>query len=165
MWTDERKKQVIDIIMSGGSARDAADKLLVTRNSILGMLNRSGIKIRKMRSNQPPPKPIRIIKANGINIKWAEPAYNEKESSEKAPLDNRKRHPIINGNCAVPITHISSHRCHYPLWHGNTPFKEKKYCGAPTERYPYCEAHRAICFDLVRKPDASRVRPFRRASK
>jgi GcrA cell cycle regulator len=126
MWTKERIAQLCELRDQGFSAEQIAAKIGVTRNAVIGKVNRLGLVKQDTR-----PKTVRKLKPHIRNARL-EPAVQAKP----LPL------PVLDSKSDAPVTllDLEPHHCRWPV--SDAPFM---FCGgAKQDGSSYCEYHADI---------------------
>ena len=73
-------------------------------------------------------------------------AYYAQKKKKAAPKSRRRKKVPLNAPLSIPknIAELSENDCRFPV--GNPGENGFHFCGAGTEKFPYCEYHRAICY-------------------
>ncbi|OAI22902.1 hypothetical protein A1351_20250 [Methylosinus sp. R-45379] len=153
--------------LDGVTASEIAARLGsgISKNGVIGRLRDIGligkgvgratrskpgrVKAAKAPTPSPAQKELAIAPAPETETEWpfAEAVVNARAIVEAA----RAEPPIASGG--ITILQLRNGLCRYPL--GDPRAEDFCYCGAPTRRPLYCEAHHAISF---RPPEPRRSR-------
>jgi len=154
-WTDERIKQMLELLRAGWTAREVATVLGTSKNAIVGKCRRLRYTIMELNKNQ------RRRHGTHVPIGRTAPAVRKATTMSKPkaqiviklraprPRPMKPIEPPKPPAPAVPqelpqtccdIFHLTDHTCRWPMWprHGVDP---KLYCGAPVSGKTYCEDH------------------------
>lgn len=139
-WTEARTELLKSLWADGLSASKCADGIGdVTRNAVIGKVNRLGLTGRKRHC-------AAIAK-----------------QKRKRPVEKRERLPdgalppvkietpvLLSGDYLCSLFELDDHTCRWPTWAEGTPFKDQRYCGIPTanvyEGRPYCTEHSSLVY-------------------
>lgn len=159
MWTEERIAELKRLVEEEGlSSTLAAEKLGVSRNSVMGVCFRKKFKLKgsKQKIRKYTPKPVT----------WVPVVAPKRLLTKGKKLPSVGRLPMRHEEAtkmAVHFEDLEKDMCRWPIWeHKIVPFSEKMFCGCkPMDGKPYCEAHAAIAFT---PPRASTGRVFKLAN-
>ncbi len=133
MWTADRVEQLKALLTEGLSAGQIAARLGVSRNAVIGKVDRGGLHLPRMQGKRgPSSKPRRPRKPRPVMLKPTPPA--------------RPPQPLVPRNIAappslqIPLLSLTAHACRYPDGAQYDP--AKTFCGHPVfEQHVYCESH------------------------
>lgn len=149
MWTQARVDMLRELVAdpTKPSAAVIADAIGgVSRNAVIGKVNRLGLSLPNKGRNQysvgrpRAPRQARQprtakLPRGGFSTVPVEP------TPPPAPV-------VVSYDHMIPFAQLENENCRFPLWSGDPPMNEKLYCGAPTANlakgHPYCPAHCAI---------------------
>lgn len=145
LWTSEDTERLIALVKSGYSGGAIAEKLGITRSSVIGKAHRLGLKIgnsrnglsNKLAAKLRKPHQTPFNKRRDIKV-ISKPVY------EKAPVPPQS----IEDVARLTFPELEAHHCRFPVGHPKEP--GFGFCGlerAPGR--PYCESHAARCFTPV----------------
>ena len=122
-WTDERIARLKEMWAAGESAAVIGAELGVTRNSIIGKVNR-----------------LRLASHKATPRKPKEPSRPRKSPTVAKAIEQ----PVHVPQCEpVSFMELGDHSCHYPVTDDH-PFM---FCGADNHgEHSYCGYHYAICY-------------------
>jgi GcrA cell cycle regulator len=141
-WTDERFERLKNLFEAGLTCREIADELGVSRNAVIGKLNR-----------------LNLTRDTSVGARRAAPKDAAKASRPKAiprlqyqllkavygearpAADNA---PIESGHCCS-LLELSEKRCRWPI---STPGEaDFRFCGnTPLDGLPYCAGHTRLAY-------------------
>jgi GcrA cell cycle regulator len=153
IWKDEDVQQMLKLLGEGLSATVVGRRFGVTRNAIIGKLNRLKIKVgdltgfntRRITARAEARKNHRVRPRLALYDGWR-PARKGNVVTFKP-----KPKPVINLDHKCTIIGLNSKTCRWPLWADAD--NDRFYCGAPIEGLTYCPAHSSAA---GRKYDPSR---------
>ena len=124
----KRRDDVKRLWIEGKSGAQIAEELgLKSRNVVMGIVYRDGIRRRQPKPTAPPP---------------AKPVFVADPIAQLAAVSTRSDAAIEGGPlCDAPLPD-TRHQCKYI--YGNSP--DWKACGRPISTGVYCEGHNAICY-------------------
>lgn len=140
-WTEDRKAEAKKLyIDEDKSSSVVAAHIGTTRNAVIGIINRMGLK--KDNPNKKgvkgPPKP-RVYKR-------ARTAAEKVQRRSESPLPQ-----IIRGEDIPPllasVLGLNEKTCAYPYG-----IRDYQFCGRPRAHGSFCEQHGAICYNEPRIP-------------
>lgn len=136
-WTDGQLDVVKALAAGGHSARLIAEELNTTRNSIIDICRRKGIKLVWQGTTVKKTARARIhtrVSVTSLRAKITTP-------TPKPPRERPHLTPDPTHRCT--FFELNTERCRWPLWGMEMPkFWEQFYCGAPTkEESSYCCMH------------------------
>lgn len=143
-WTDERCDMLRTLYAEGLSAGQVGFELGVTRNAVIGKVNRLGLTRASHPSSSPRkfhPKhrPVRTEKFKP-HVRLAEPPPEPQPmveiSDDDIPIEQRRT-----------LLQLEARHCRWPCGRPGTP--DFFFCGSPTADFPsvpYCPAHAARAF-------------------
>ncbi len=145
-WPLDRILRLIELRNLNWSGRRIGAEMGVTRNIVLGKLNRMGLSCtsarpprqRVMRLRPPRPKRPSRPKATlaGLNVyrRWIPPVQATRTAPQAPP------EPLPETR--VTIWDIGPHSCRWPLFAGDESADDKFYCGGVSlAGAPYCAHH------------------------
>lgn len=124
-WTEDRVERLkadvaLNISATAIAARLSDDEVTITRNAVLGKLDRMGLKL------------------NYRGVKTRTTPFRGLRTKE---IERRKKK--CGEFMGIPLLDLQPDQCRYPQ--GEGPFL---FCGQPQqEGQPYCDTHCAICFN------------------
>ncbi len=139
-WNDENRETARRMYLDEDKSSSIVGAHLgVTRNSVIGIINRMGLKKDKKV----------VVKGPKIEHKKyvrARTAADRVERRAEGPV------PVLVHGEAIPpllesVMDLNSHRCAYP--YGAHSFK---FCGRPKVRGAFCSAHAELCYNPLYKP-------------
>lgn len=133
VWDDEKAKAVADLAAEGLTSTQISNRLGYTRNQIIGVCKRRGIKLHSRNGDQNPLGAI-VAKKNKGRV------YREPNAKTATPVEVPESVPCT-------LMELNIDKCHFPLWGPNTAFEDKRYCGAWTAHYPYCTGHQSVVWN------------------
>lgn len=149
-WTDDRVSDLKKLWSSGLSASEIAAELgTMTRNAVIGKINRLGLSGRlkyPRRSNEGQPRKPRI-KAQTVHYPHNLRAAKARRSMPPKICDEPLAPPPPNAPDPMlySVRQISDQTCRFP--HGDPKTDHFGYCGhAPTNGTPYCEYHQRVMY-------------------
>ena len=131
LWTEERVKILVDLWLSGKSSTSIGKVFGVSRNSVLGKINRLNLTGRKVNSSLPTVFATPDAKRPKVKPAKSKTAQIIPDLPTKGLISSML--DLKDGLCRFPIGH--------PLEDDFT------FCGAsirPTE--VYCQAHKKVCY-------------------
>ena len=135
-WTDERIARLKEMWEAKDSAAVIGAEFGITRNAVLGKVNRLGLETHKAVPRKPkePSRPrIRL--------------YDK--GPRKSPTVAKAIEQPVPQCAPVSFMELGDHSCHYPVTDDH-PFM---FCGADTHgEHSYCGHCYAICYTLPRGP-------------
>jgi GcrA cell cycle regulator len=141
-WTDERVELLKNRFEAGLTCREIADDLGVSRNAVIGKLNRLDLTREKGRDAR------RTTPQDATNERRPKTAPRQQYQMLKAlygePKPAADHEPIPNGNCCS-LLELSEARCRWPI---STPGAEDFcFCGnTPLDGLPYCAGHTRLAY-------------------
>lgn len=139
-WTPERILIVKVMWDDGNSATQIASTLgkRVSRSAVLGKVHRLGLS--KRGKGTGPKQRIRAERRTPFVVK-----------APLQPIQAPEPDPTITLEHKIRFMDAENHHCHWPLWDGDEPIRDRFYCGTPTadvlDGRPYCSAHSRMAFD------------------
>jgi GcrA cell cycle regulator len=139
-WTDERLERLKIGFAAGSTCRQIADAIGVSRNAVIGKLNRLNL---TRENNSEPPARKKTAKARRrgsvpqLQYQLLQAVYAEPPSEARdAPISSEH---------ICSLFELSEARCRWPI---NTPGeKDFGFCGnTPLEGLPYCAGHSRIAY-------------------
>lgn len=158
-WTTERVEQLKSLWESGWSCSWIAAKIGgVSRNAVIGKVNRLGLPMRKTSfaystvKPKKPKKPRVASRDNGGGVASAI-LTKLKRNLERDELPTCRAADIVPLH--LPLTDLALHACHWP--YGDGPFT---FCGHQAlHEKPYCRAHDRLAHSsAVEISEAERAR-------
>jgi GcrA cell cycle regulator len=164
-WPAERIEKLRGLAAAGLSARQMADKMGMTRNSVLGKCFRLDIPIQRQ------PKKVRKVRSRPkvATNDGFRPTYAASRSGRKSyhpasrGLGLAVREPAVHlapgmidlpaeptAATAVTIMGLTDTTCRWPL---GEPTVNMLYCGAATEFGSYCPFHSRKAYKMRGEPD------------
>jgi GcrA cell cycle regulator len=141
-WTDERLERLKIGFAAGWTCRQIADGIGVSRNAVIGKLNR--LNLTRENSGEVPgpprkkaPKGRRRGSTPGLQYRLLQAVYAGPQSEPcEAPISTQH---------ICSLLELSEARCRWPI---NTPGeKDFGFCGnTPLEGLPYCAGHSRIAY-------------------
>lgn len=149
-WTDERVEKIRALWIDGKSALQIAAALGVTRNTVVGKLQRIGCTGRAGR-----PKPEGLAAPAPVMPRAPRrhptPPKPARAPAPEIEIDTR---PIVEDvaivvpmSLRVTIVDLHAAMCKWPL--GDPQSDEFRYCGSEVSCGPYCSGHRRIAYQKV----------------
>ncbi len=150
MTIEQRKAAVAAGVNELRSASFIAKQLGTTRNAVLGLAHRRGVKMvpkepaqpnadGKVRVRKPrPPRPPRERKPQPVAVKREAPAMVE----DTAPVVNVAAWAVLPGSTPLMLHECTDKHCHWPVYGEGEP---KLFCAEPVAntKRRYCAAHSA----------------------
>lgn len=135
-WTEDRIEFVRIHVEKGYSRAQVAEMLGgTTRNAVIGITNRHGIRYDKP-MGLPKPKRIRIRPKKPQNVSIFATRWGASDPDRKPPNSIEVANVVANP-LHILFDQLSRKNCHWP--YGDGPFT---FCGCEaTSSGPYCEAH------------------------
>lgn len=125
-WSDrtpEQKAEMVrELARKGYTASGIAQKIGVTRNSVIGCADRNNIQIGGLRPGSTKKRPPR--KFNPIKF-------------QMSPKPRPKPKPVKT--IGVELMECTNGHCKWPLWEDGDPHRQ--CCGRKTDNPPYCADH------------------------
>jgi hypothetical protein len=144
-WTEDDKKTALDMYAKGMSCRNIGAHFGRTRNSVIGMMYRTGVHtgrstMEKPPKPPPPPKPIKTISL--VPIK--KPSIVTQLLKLKEPI------PEPAGEGRIPFPAWTNSRCKFVI--GAVKGTETIACGEPSisHQRPWCKYHAQIVYTPAR---------------
>lgn len=141
-WTDEDKEKALAMYSEGMSTRNIGAHFGRTRNSVIGMMYRTGVHIPRPTMEKPPapPKPIKIVSLPPI----AAASIVTKLLALKEPI------PEPAGEGQIPFPAWTNTRCKYVI--GDVKGADTIACGEPSIslKLPWCRYHAKIVYTPMR---------------
>ena len=153
-WTPERVEKLHALYVEGLTCSQIAARLGgVSRNSVIGKLNRIGLS--RKRENR-----YTKVSKNGVNL-----PKRARKPKPSGPLVERTNNgvpvPLVPpepiGGHGAPLLDLARHQCRWPTGHDG---EQHLFCGADrAPGSPYCAAHAAMARadvqpDAPKRPDA-----------
>lgn len=141
IWKDEDVQQMLKLLGEGLSATVVGRRFGVTRNAIIGKLNRLKIKVGDLTGFNT----NRIIaRAEARKLHRVRPRLALYDGWKPARKSNvvtfkPKPKPVVNLDHKCTIVQLTHSSCRWPLW-GDAD-TDRFYCGAPIEGKTYCAGH------------------------
>jgi GcrA cell cycle regulator len=141
-WTDERIELLKSRFAAGLTCRQIADDIGVSRNAVIGKLNRLNLTREKSGEEQrterkETPKGRRRASVPRLQYQLLQKLYAEPQAAaDEAP---------IPGEHACSLLELSEQSCRWPI---NTP-GEKDFCfcgNPPLKGLPYCTGHTRLAY-------------------
>jgi len=149
IWTDERVELLKLRWAEGFSASAVAIELGngLTRNAILGKINRLGIPAREVVNYRV--SGARIVSASTPKPRRVNPPRLRLEEIGLTPLPPPAPE-IFTAEHFCTLEQLTAHSCRWPTWPADAPPSEKFFCGTPTADVfggrPYCWLHSRVAF-------------------
>lgn len=133
-WTEEMLQRLRDLADEGLTAKEVAEKMGVTRNSIAGKAARLKLEWKARKSGRhfayersTGQRPVRL------------PAWGTvREATQEI---DKSTEPTGSPN----IFTLKAHHCRWPMWNGDADVKDKLYCGAMAKwGSAYCHDHTEV---------------------
>ena len=144
-WTDEDKQTAFDLYSKGMSCRHIGHHFGRTRNSVIGMMYRSGVHTARPTMEKPPktpapPKPIKTVTLATM----PQNSIVTKLLALKEPIPE----PAADGQ--IPFPAWTNTRCKYVI--GDVKGADTIACGEPSISHnrPWCRYHAKIVYTPVR---------------
>lgn len=150
VWTDERIAQLRNLFAGGLSASQIAAELGVTRNAVIGKVNRLGL---SGRGNRPGPAKGSKLTAPRMKAKpgtVGSQAYGmihgikrrQRAATAPAPIIPDAMAPISQ---RLSLLELNSATCHWPI--GDPSHPEFFFCGGKAlPSLPYCAHHSRLAY-------------------
>ena len=141
-WTDERIELLKSRFAAGLTCRQIADDIGVTRNAVIGKLNR--LNLTREKSGEAP-RPARKEAVRGRRAKSVPRLqYQLLQKLYAEPQATAYEAPIPNEH-ACSLLELSDARCRWPI---STPGADDFcFCGnTPVEGLPYCAGHTRLAY-------------------
>jgi GcrA cell cycle regulator len=144
-WTEERLELLKNRLEAGFTCRQIADEIGVSRNAVIGKLNR--LNLSRDRSGSAP-RPIAKDAAKGTRPKTVPRGPRLQYQMLKAlygePRPATDDEPIPNGH-SCSLLELSEKRCRWPI---STPgLADFCFCGnTPLDGLPYCAGHTRLAY-------------------
>jgi GcrA cell cycle regulator len=150
-WDSERVEELKRHFNAGLTCSQIAREIGVTRNAVIGKMNRLGLSRPKdvitaqqehrraaRLSRQKPPRPWRPKRLD---------IFEQREmlaDAYPAAPQRAEEVPIANG-CGCTLLELGSEKCRWPV--GNPGVADFRFCGnAPVDGLPYCLGHARIAY-------------------
>lgn len=140
-WTPERIELLKCHFAAGLTCRQIADDIGVSRNAVIGKLNRLNLTREKNRDAKRPArkeaKRARAGSVPGLQYQLLKALYGE-------PQPAAEDEPIDTGHCCS-LLELSEQSCRWPI---STPgLADFRFCGnMPLEGLPYCAGHTRLAY-------------------
>jgi GcrA cell cycle regulator len=141
-WTDERIERLKSHFAAGLTCRQIADDIGVSRNSVIGKLNR--LHLTREKSDEVP-RPRRPDPAKGRR-RGSVPRlqYQMLRAVYAGPEASADEEPIPNDH-ACSLLELSKTRCRWPI--SRPDEHDFSFCGnTPVEGLPYCPGHSRLAY-------------------
>jgi GcrA cell cycle regulator len=144
-WTDERLERLRSGFAAGWSCRQIADDIGVSRNAVIGKLNRLNLTREnggEALARKTAPKGRRRGSLPQLQYQLLQAVYAEPQSEAcEAPISSLH---------ICSLLELSEARCRWPI---NTPGeKDFGFCGnTPLEGLPYCAGHSRLAYRPSRR--------------
>ena len=140
-WTTERIELLKSRFEAGLSCRQIADDIGVSRNAVIGKLNRLNL---TREDNREPRRPAQKDAAKGRRRRSVPRVQYQMLKTLYAEAEPVADEPIHNGHCCS-LLELSEERCRWPI---STPGAEDFcFCGnTPVEGLPYCAGHTRLAY-------------------
>jgi GcrA cell cycle regulator len=141
-WTDERLERLKSRFAAGLTCRQIADDIGVSRNAVIGKLNRLNLTREKSGEERRPPRKegVRGRRAKSVprlQYQLLQKLYAEPQATaDDEPIHDEHRCSLLE---------LSEQKCRWPI---NTP-GEKDFCfcgNPPVEGLPYCLGHTRLAY-------------------
>jgi hypothetical protein len=130
-WSIDERRQCAVLLQAGKTSKEIAQALGKTKGSVVGMVQRDPDLKKIGFAHSPLPMTVNYRKI-----------YTDR-------LKKRDGKEIMYGrNIGLPIMHLASHHCRFPLWpHDAKPkFEEQLYCAQTRAGdSSYCPNHKKLC--------------------
>lgn len=148
-------------IAEGLTARQIADKIGRTRNSVIGKAQRLGLSIGTQADNGPTTQRTRRKRRKGAaGLRSSSVTACGAVVTDPVPAPVVSLGPVADpAFCPAPLIDLRANQCKYPLWgEGDTV---RNCCGARRDLIePYCAAHMALTHvPIIRRTEKSRRNP------
>lgn len=141
-WSTKEKEALRALVPLGLSGREIAIELSaqfgrpISRSSVNGQCGRLGIRVgdskAEHRQEKPKPDKAKLKPTPPVLIKASPP-----------PPPTIQMQPCT-------IFELTSDRCHYALWPNHLRARpDYLFCGAKTNKSPYCEAHEKLVYSYM----------------
>lgn len=147
-WTPEKLRKLQSLVKENLTAREIASILRVSRNSVIGKLNREGLKLNgatgpRPKSRKPKEKPIRSVPP--LNYKRDYVAAHGRRDVMPLP----KQEKFVYTGESISFLQLSYNTCKYSV-SGDT-YETFRFCGKTIHDRSFCIDHFKLCY--TRKPD------------
>jgi hypothetical protein len=154
-WGDTRVLDTaIRLYRDGRSAAEVAAALLdhhrvrVTRNAVIGLMHRLGV---KGGGERHPARPDAPARPRGKTAHRKGPPRAGRARLRPSPPAWRREAAVAAPGKGVPFLEASDAQCPFPLWDETTPRSDRRVCGAPrcepaAPLNCYCAFHARLCF-------------------
>lgn len=144
-WNDDRVVLLKDRWAAGFSVGVIAEELGVTKNTVIGKLDRMGLIGKDDKRKAPISAQTKVRNPLSTNFAWD-------NSAHMSQIINRLKtfHPPPEPEVEMPaeqrksIFELNDHTCKWPVGDPQSP--DFFFCGAPVYERPYCEAHRKVAY-------------------
>lgn len=146
-WSDEDIDTLRTMRAEGKSARQIGIAIGRTRNSVIGKLNRLGL-CAPMEHGRIRRKVPRKVTCSVAPKKSNVYVFVPPEPIAEEPVFH------LDPAAEVDLLSLRPNLCHWPMWTGDVPLDEKRYCGQQRGDHPsYCGFHKKMSESLqpVRK--------------
>ena len=156
MWTKEKVDLASELFRKGTPASKIAEELGagMTRNAVIGKLNRLGITADRTRAQKvrpAPQRPLRSVSAGVITYKMPKVKARKVEPPKVKTGLPKQIEPL-----RVKLVDLRDHHCRFPL--GNPGDPAFRFCGLDREgKSSYCEHHRRLSISRYQEIDANAV--------
>lgn len=162
-WTDERIAQLRELFGQGLSAGEIAERLLLSRNAVIGKLNRLqllGAGKRKQGGSAAAKSKPGTVGSMAFGVIHGIKAKQKRAAA--GPVLEIEPDPIAHQDAVVPmdqrlsLLELNATTCHWPI--GNPQDPEFFFCGGKAlAGLPYCAGHSRLAYRP--RPPRSGLRP------
>jgi GcrA cell cycle regulator len=141
-WTDERLERLKSRFAAGLTCRQIADDIGVTRNAVIGKLNRLNLMREK---GADAPRPARKEAARGRRAKSVPRLQYQLLQKLYAEPQPAAGDELIHDEHRCSLLELSEQKCRWPI---STP-GEKDFCfcgNPPLKGLPYCTGHSRLAY-------------------
>jgi GcrA cell cycle regulator len=144
-WTEERLERLKSCFEAGWTCRQIADEIGVSRNSVIGKLNRLNLSRERSGEVRDPTekdaakgrRPKTVPRGPRLQYQMLKALYGE-------PRPATDDQPIPNGHCCS-LLELSEKRCRWPI--SSPGLADFCFCGnTPLDGLPYCAGHTRLAY-------------------
>lgn len=155
-WTSHQLSILRRRWESGVSASCIGKELMVTKNSVIGMVRRNGWKTPNAKPVNRKTTATETVDKPSVKAKSRVPVARPRNHiSSKASRDIAVARARVNvrkivgdvfaeSKAGVKISDLKIDSCRWPLGDPKSP--SFRYCGEPAATWPYCDHHRSIAY-------------------
>jgi GcrA cell cycle regulator len=143
-WTEERLERLKSCFEAGFTCRQIADEIGVSRNSVIGKLNRLNLSRERSGEVRDPTekdaakgrRPKTVPRGPRLQYQMLKALYGEQHAAAEEPIQS--------GHCCS-LLELSEQRCRWPI---STPgAADFRFCGnTPLDGLPYCAGHTRLAY-------------------